>query len=79
MSFGSRANQVNPEALVILFRATTETALFLRVDRRPVSARAVDFHMRKSFFARSRLGHAPLRNAVLHRNDCVREQGYFGD
>jgi hypothetical protein len=31
MSFGSRATQAKPEALVILFRANPETALFLRI------------------------------------------------
>jgi hypothetical protein len=58
MSSGSRANQVNPEALIILFRATIRNRFFLRVTAGPsLRVRKCTgffpiFHMGKSFFAR---------------------------
>jgi hypothetical protein len=47
MSCGSRATQVKPEALVILFRATPESASFLRVTVGlcPRAPMIWDFHM----------------------------------
>jgi hypothetical protein len=41
MSFGSRATQAKPEALVILFRATTRNRIIYAGDRRFMSVRAV--------------------------------------
>jgi len=48
MSYGSRANQVNPEALIILFRAIYLKPLFAG-NRRSISLRDV-IHLTEIFF-----------------------------
>jgi hypothetical protein len=80
MSFGSRATQAKPEALVILFRATTlETAFFVRVTAglSPSAPNFLDFH-RKIFFCAPGPDSAPARKTVLNL-PCAGEQEYFGD
>jgi hypothetical protein len=67
MSFGSRANQAKPEALVILFRANPETAFFC--GRTQVCVRVhPDFleSLMEIFFSRAEPGPAPSRKTVLH-------------
>jgi hypothetical protein len=77
MSRGSRATQVKPEALVILFRATHESASFLRVAV-GLCPRAVDldFPLGNLFSARpgpNCIGtRAPARKTVLNLL-CARE------
>jgi hypothetical protein len=57
MSFGSRATQAKPEALVILFRATTWNRFFYAGDSRSVSACAQNFRIFPwNSFLRSGLG-----------------------
>jgi hypothetical protein len=77
MSRGSRATQAKPEALVILFRETTETAIFMRVTAGLRPRARQDFRW-KSFFARPEPDSAPARRPARNL-PCAREQDYFGD
>jgi hypothetical protein len=71
MSYGSRANQVNPEALIILFRAIHLKPLFAG-NRRSISVRAV-IHLTEIFFAHFEFGPRTVAQSGAETNDCARE------